>query len=308
MFNSISLQGILLGLQCALIVWLFSGQADGVDQQQRQQALLAIDKTALNTITISDADDNKVVLKKQDGSWLLPDYHGLAVNKGQLEQILDKLVNADTAWPIAQTTDAAERFHVSASAFKRHLRLQSAGDDVEDIYLGDSPGLRKIYIRNEEQTAIYAIELGLHHAPASAEQWFDKNLLKPGSDIKVVKAADFELLREADDWVMKDLGEQESFNQDKIINLVNYLQFPQVQEVAPQGLVDKVMQAKPVVQYRVSSGDKEIDYELYTVDEKHILKSSLSALYFIVADFVADTIAGIQRDALITSEKGVGDK
>jgi hypothetical protein len=301
MFSSTSFQSVLLALQCMLIVWLFAGQTGGVAQQQtQQQSVVSIEKPALGTITISADDGDKVVLKKQNGSWILPDYHDLAVNTGLLDQMLEKLAAARPSWPIAQTADAAERFHVSPAKFKRHLRLQSTADVVEDLYLGDSPGLRKIYIRNEDADAIYTIEFGLHLAPASAEQWFDKNLLKPGGDIKEIHAADFVLVKQADDWGINDLAEQESLDQDKIVNLVNYLQYPQVQAVAAEALVSKVKKLKPVAQYRVKTRDAEVSYDLFKTDEQHILKSSLSDLYFTVADFVADTIAGVKRDALIT--------
>ena len=209
MFSSTSFQSILLALQCVLIVWLFAGQPGGADQKHSQQSVVSIEKTALNTITISANDVDKVVLKKQDGNWILPDYYNLTVNTGLLDQMLEKLAAARSSWPIAQTADAAERFHVSSTNYKRHLRLQCAADVVEDLYLGDSPGLRKIYIRNEDADAIYTIEFGLHLVPASADQWFNKNLLKPGRDIKEIHAADFVLSKKADDWDMNDLAEQE---------------------------------------------------------------------------------------------------
>jgi hypothetical protein len=284
-------------------VWLFAGQSGGVDQKQGQQSVASIEKTALNTITISVDGSNKVVLKKQDDTWILPDYHNLAVNTGLLDQMLEKLGAARSTWPIAQTPDAAERFHVSPENFKRHIRLQSAGDAIEDLYLGDSPGLRKIYIRNEDADAIYTIEFGLHLAPADGEQWFDKNLLKPGRDIKEIHAADFVLSKQAGDWGMNDLADKESLDQDKIVNLVNYLQYPQVQAVAAEALVSKIKKLKPVAQYRIKTVDAEISYDLFKADEQHVIKSSLSALHFTVADFVAETIAGVKRDALITKVK-----
>jgi hypothetical protein len=300
MFSSTSFQTIFLALQCVLIAWLFAGQPGGADQKQAQQSVVSIEKAALSTITISADDGAKVVLKKQDGTWILPDYHNLAVNTGLLDQMLEKLAAARSSWPIAQTADAAERFHVSSTNYKRHLRLQSAADVVENLYLGDSPGLRKIYIRNEDADAIYTIEFGLHLAPASADQWFDKNLLKPGRDIKEIHAADFVLSKQTDDWGMNDLAEQESLDQDKIVNLVNYLQYPQVQAVAAEALVSKIKKLQPVAQYRVKTTDAEVSYDLFKVDEQHVIKSNLSALHFTVADFVADTLAGVKRDALIT--------
>ncbi len=299
MFNNISFQGVLFALQCLLIAWLFTAQSGGIDHRSEQQPLLAATKSALNTITIIDSDKNKVLLKKEGDRWVLPDYHNLSVDQGLLDRMLEKVTNAETSWPIAQKVDAQERFQVSANKFKRHLKLQAEADAATNIYLGDSPGLRKTYARIENAAAIYAIEFGLHLAPANAEQWFDKNLLKPEGEVKEIQAPGFVLYKESDGWNMRDLAELESLDQDKIVNLVNYFQYPQVQKVAYDELVSKVKESKPLSLYQIKTGDTDITYELFKVDKQHVLKTSQSDLCFIVGDFVADTFSTLKRKDII---------
>jgi len=298
MLKGIKLQGVILLIQLLLITFLFAYQGEKEDSQPDNDQYLLLDKNKITSIRISDNNANTVELKKHNDRWLLPGYYQLPVNRGLLDELLEKLNAAKPGWPVAQSESAAERFHVSDKQFQRHMVLESEGAPVANIYLGDSPGLRKIYIRKHGETGIYAIDLALHLAPASDVEWFDKSLLKLQGDISEIHMNKLVLKKQEQAWTLSDLSDSESIDQKKVNTIATYLKYPQVLGVAARELVQKIDINKPDAQYRIQLGNEAVDFKFFKTSEGVILKSSQSDLHFIVAGFVAENLLGITRELL----------
>ena len=301
--NKISSLLVLLLLQCGLIAWLYSGSQSTSNTQKPEQALIKLDTSKINSITIKDENNKTVLLKKTDSGWLLPDYHQLAVDQGLLDQLFEKLASIQTVWPIARSEEAAERFHVSKTQFKRHVTFGSADNSTIELFLGDSPGLRKIYARNAKNADIYTVDLGLYLAPPEAERWFDKRLLKVRKDIDKIQGVDFVINKPGDTWSLEGMQENQTIEQARLESLVNALVYPQVKSVVGTDMLNQLKGKKVETHYKVQAGDDEINYDFYRVNDDVILKSSLSDLYFVIPIYVTENLLDVTRDKLIKKEK-----
>jgi len=301
--NKISTLIVLLLIQCGLIVWLYSGNLSSNNEQKSDQVLIKLDTNKIDSITIKDEKNKTLTLKKTDNGWMLPDYHQLAVDQGLLEQLFEKLIAIQTDWPVASSPGAAERFQVSQDKFKRHITFNTTDESTSELYLGDSPGLRKIYARNAKDSNIYVVELGLYLASSEAERWFDKRLLKVRKGIDTIQGVDFIVTSQADNWRLKDQQENESIDQTRLDKLINALEYPQVNAVADADKVNQLKDKKADTHYTIQVGADEISYDYYRLNDDVILKSSLSELYFIVPIYVTENLLGINRDGLLKKDK-----
>lgn len=289
----------LLLIQCALIVWLYNDNFSSQTSATAGQSLLVLQADKLKSITITDDNKRSVLLEKTEQGWILPDYHQLQVDPGLLEQLLDKLTSLQAKWPVATTPGAAERFKVAAQHFKRSLRLTDNTGAVQELYLGDSPGPRKLYARHAEQTAVYSIEMGLHLVPTSERSWFDKRLLKIKGAMQQVTGADFVLVKQAENWQLKDRQETETINQPRLDGFINTLAYPQVQAVLGDEKLADLKDAKPQAHYEVQTQTGDVSYDIYRLGEDVILKSSQSELYFVVPVYATDSLLDIKRENLV---------
>lgn len=290
---------VLLLVQCGLIVWLYMYDSSDQASVQAEQGLLNVNTDKLVKIVITDEHKQSVLLEKTAKGWLLPDYHGLEVDPGLLDQLFDKLASLQAKWPVATTAGAAERFNVSAQDFKRYMQLTDMDGTSHEIYLGGSPGPRKLYARNASSASIYAIELGLHLVPSQAQTWFDKRLLKIRTSMQQIKGADFALTKQGEQWQLDDLQENEKMNQARLNGFVNVLSYPQVKAVAGTDKVEALKAQKPVAHYDVRTEKGDVTYDIYRQGEEVILKSSQSELYFIVPVYVTDSLLSIKRNKLV---------
>lgn len=290
---------VLLVLQCGLIVWLYTYDSSDPVASQAEQSLLAVEADKLVKIAITDEHKRSVLLEKTAKGWVLPDYHGLDVDRGLLEQLLDKLTSLQAKWPVATTAGAAERFNVSAQHFKRYVKLTDIDGMLHELYLGDSPEPRKRYARNASSASIYAIELGLHLVPGEAQTWFDKRLLKIKAPMQQIKGADFAVSKQGEQWLLDDLQENEKMDQTRLNGFVNVLSYPQVKAVLGDEKVAALKDQKPVAHYDVRTESGDVAYDIYRQGDEVVLKSSQSELYFIVPVYVTESLLSIKRNTLV---------
>lgn len=294
---------VLLLVQGVLIFWLYSENVISNREQQTEQALMELDTRQVNSVIITNEKNKTVVLKKTDNGWILPDYYQLAVDQGLLEQLLEKAVATKTIWPIASSKGAAKRFLVSSTDFKRHVSFGTTDNKTVDLFLGNSPGLRKIYARNANNTDIYAVEFGLYLVPPEPERWFDKRLLKVRKSIKKIQGADFLINKEGDNWVLDQVQDNQSVEQTKIDSLANALVYPQVKAVANMDMLKQLKGKQADVHYKVITDGDAISYDFYRLKDDVILKSSLSELHFVIPVYVVENLLGISRRSFIINNK-----
>lgn len=107
---------------------------------------------------------------------------GLPADDDKVNDLLDKLAELAAPWPVATSADSAERFAVTEDNHQRRLVLEDAEDVVADVFLGTSPGYRRVHARVAGEDEVYSIDFSNYEAPTDADQWLDKGLLAASGD------------------------------------------------------------------------------------------------------------------------------
>ena len=175
---------ILSGLLAAQLVLaaILNLTGEGYGTFQAKVKLLSFNRQAVSVLQIKDGT-NSVELRKQEGKWLLPDSGNFPASQRQVEQLLDKLTALEKGWPVARSRGAAKRFAVDEEQFERELILLSDDDNPTTLYVGSSPGFRKVYVRPGDEDDIFAADFNTWQVNAKADDWIDKDILMLDDDI-----------------------------------------------------------------------------------------------------------------------------
>jgi hypothetical protein len=300
---SIRLLVILLFIQIAFIA-AWSGSQYFAESETSENILMSnIKHEDIKQIKITDDNNNSVLIKREAQQWVLPDYYHLSVNQDQLQSLLNKVIQVNAGWAIAHSEGAAQRFFVSEKQFKRHLQLTLSDDQTADLYIGETAGLRKTYIRQGGSSDVYTIDIPTYMAPATEVEWFNKAVIKSPEPIVKIKAADFILEKTAEGWKLADNADSASLDQTRINLLTNYLAYPQVVGVAAADLVASILNNKPDAEFELDTEQQTISLQLFKTESGTVLRSSLSELHFIAEEYVAKNLLGMDRSALMVEDE-----
>lgn len=270
---------------------LLSGVLFSLDQDfgafQSKQKLLEIELDQLDGIDIEAADNLKLSLVKKEGKWLLPDAFNAPVDNDKLQKVSDDLFALNISWPVATTEAAAPRFKVVDDKFERKISFRKGSETLKILYLGSSPGFKKIHARVDQKPEIYSIDFSAFEVTAKSDDWIDKNLLKMNPDeISKISTHKFSLSQKDHQWQFDNLEESKIAQQEKInswINKVANLRYSSIlgtEEKPEYGL------STPLLDYKVSkqSGD-DIEFRVAKQQDDYILKSSSQPYYFKIAEY-----------------------
>jgi hypothetical protein len=169
MNGKLSILSVLLVLQVTLVLLLNSG---GQSDEELATVLLEFDPAAVTGLLVSDAEQ-QVVLSKTDDGWQVADY---PADVTKVDAVLKKLVSLAGQWPVATTATSAARFEVAQDNFQRRVQVQS-DIEIPVLYLGTSPGFQKVHARRTGSDAIYSVNLSNFELPTNVDGWLDKKLL-----------------------------------------------------------------------------------------------------------------------------------
>ncbi|QBQ56639.1 DUF4340 domain-containing protein [Nitrosococcus wardiae] len=300
----ISILGGLLLVQLVLAVAVnLMGEDYGAFEPQEK--LLAFDKKEVDGLRIED-DENSLVLQKRDGKWLLPESGDFPADQETVERLLEKLATLEKGWPVATTGGAAKRFKVDDEAFERRLALLTKEETQAVLYVGTSPGFRKVHVRPEGEDAVYAVAFNTWEAGAKADDWIDKDILKlDGDQVTRVEMSDFTLQRSDDQWQLIGLKEQEETNGEEASALVDKLTGLRIQSLLGTEAKPSFQQEEPELEVKMAlkSGDT-LTYRFFKPeDEAHyVLKRSDLDHYFKVAPFAVEPIQSAEREKLVQTK------
>jgi uncharacterized protein DUF4340 len=307
MSQKIQILSAVLVLQLFLIVILTLTEKN-TGAFAANEKLLSLKLDEIDKITISAKDNQSAVLHKQKETWTLPDYFNFPADKQKLQQIIDELVAIDRPWPVATTGAAKERFKVANDNFERKIVFSKADDVQQTLYLGSSPGFRKVHARINEEDDIYDIEFAVYKVSAEAKDWTKKDYLHIAkSDITNIKIGDVSLKREGDVLQVADLNDSEISNTEEINKLVDKLASLNFSEVLGTADKPEFQQKMPVLEYEIIvQNEKPVQYILSKLKDKddYVLQQSSAKYYFKIPKSVGDDIVGISRARLITKKPG----
>ncbi len=299
---------LIFVLQLALAVGLmFTGTDSGAFVSKEK--LLAIKLENIEKITVEQKGSPALIMNKSANGWLLPDYYDFPVASDKLDGVTDKLFDASVSWPVATTQAATKRFKVADDDFEKKLVVAAQGGKSNTLYLGTSPGFKKIHARLGDNDNIYAIKFSAYELADKASDWADQNYLHlDTAEISTIKLPGLELNREGDGFQLKGLAENQQANASQVQILVSKLSNLSFQEVLGKTDKPEYKQAEPELVYSLSvkkGGQRSYTFSKWADKEDYVLKPSDTAYYFKVAKTTVDSLKEFSREKLVELKSDV---
>lgn len=225
----------VLGVQLALAAGLsFSGS--DFSRYQSDEPLIAFDKDKVDAISIGESGGASVELVKKDGRWLIPSMADFPANQKLAAEFLDKVGGLQKGWPVATTSDAAERFKLDDDNYERKVVLKSGGEDVAELMIGSSPGFRKANVRIPDENEIYSVEIATYDAGVRGEEWMNRDFLDIERDkITSISIGDVKLEKKDGKLTLADLKDGETVKETELPRLINAVVNPAFDAVNGKG-------------------------------------------------------------------------
>lgn len=276
---------VLLVVQVLLIAGIYAWHQH---QQPRQEAknLLGFSTSDVDRLVIHDANGH-ATLKKSGTEWLLPDFKNLPVDSKKMDELMGKLQGTKLTWPVTKTSSSHERFEVSANKFQRRVEFYQGDKKQGELFLGSSPGFKKIHIRRDGDDEVYAVELTSFEFSATDKEWFNKELLA-AKNPTLINGKDYILQKQGDTWSLENDTVTE-LDTAKVAELVNAFADFSVQDLAtakPEGEVTSI---------KVKNDAGERHYEFTKAGDTYYVKRNDKEWYFRVSQYEFDRIAKVQK-------------
>lgn len=284
MSKTIQFLTLALIVQCLILATVVFTKNQDV-QQDKDGLLLTFDPTTIDSLIIGDGT-GELELKKQGEAWSLPAYDGLPVKAEKVSEVLDELANLHTGWPIASSESAATRFEVTMENAQKSLKLKSGDEIIDKLYLGTSPGFRKVHARTSGDKNIYAVEFSQHRVSTKGEDWFDKELLSYQSEINKLKVGTTEIAKTDAGWSVSGLA-QEQTDANKVSTWLKNLASLPVRKLINGNDKDKLLVLDPNLEIQVEGDGSAVAYKLWKKDEQYFIKRSDSERLFEIASYQA---------------------
>ncbi len=290
---------ILLSLQLLLAaILLFQGSAP--ENLSAQGPLLTFFPPTVRRLTIA-SPTREIVLERRGDPWQLTD--GFPADEEKVNALLEKLARIQRRIPVATSEAAQTRFRVAEDRFERRLVLEDDKQVLGTLYLGDSPGFRRLFVRAAGESAIYEAALNLFDAGDRPEDWTKKTALAvPEDQIQGIDAEDLSLRREGEDWTLADLQAGEHLDPAAVQRLVRglaNLRFQKRLTAKPESLG-----ASPTQRLRVQFDGKVREYAFFPQGENFVLKVSDRPEYFQIPSYQLEGWFPVKREALLNAEAG----
>ncbi len=296
MKNRTTLLIALLVLQVLLAGGLYFGKAASETGPARQ-ALVAADKSELDHITIENGEGEKVVLQKTGGRWQLPDYHALPANPAKVETLLERLFNTQGGWPVATSTAAQTRFEVAEKRFQRRITLAKGADVLSELYVGTSPGFRKVHARKANDAAVYAVIFNVFDIPAQGKEWFDRSLIQVQGEVAELEGPDFHLTHINGEWAaIKPDGTVVKEEAEKLLKALTTLQVGGAAEEDPPD---------NAVTLLVTAGGSDTKYHFFETKGSYFVRHPDYATAFTLSKPDYEQIVG-QTGAILLKQTETG--
>ncbi len=287
MNTRIRLLGGLLAAQALVVAAMLL--SSGMQSDQAAAGLLPFEAAAVTGLGIA-AEDGEVLLTRGDDGWQLGD--GLPADDGKVGEVLDKLTEASAAWPVATSAATAERFEVTEDNYQRRLSIDSQDDGSVTLYLGSSPGYRRVHARVEGDDEVYSIDFSNYQAPTDAGQWLDKQLLRPRGDVERVgylNAWALERGAEAGDWLV----DGEPADQEAADRLVG-----RFKDLSVLGIAEGEGEPRGSFDVHDETGEYRLDVFFNEEEDDYSVTSSRLTGRFEIASYIAEQML-IEVDDLL---------
>jgi hypothetical protein len=295
----------LLGVQIVLAsVLLLSGPSD--EAFRADEPLLAFETEKVDQIAIDETGGSSVTLKKVDGKWVIPGMADFPADQQRVASLLDKLAELKKGWPVATSSEAAERFKVTEANHVRQVALKGGEDGLGTLLIGASPTYRQANIRSADGNEIYSATIAAHEAGARGEDWMDRNLLNAAQDkIASIAVGDVTLERKDGKFMLAGLGPEETVKDAEIPPIVSAIASPSFDAVEGKGeeALARLDPADIEVTVKRTEGEQIIyKYKKEAGGGAYLFASSAQPYVFRVSEATIKPIAEASRARLIEAK------
>ncbi len=187
----------LLGLQL-LVVALISGRQFYMPEHTADALALSFDAVTIDRVVISDQERSSVLIRVGD-HWQLDTAYPVPADKPRVAAVLDSLSDLRTTWPVASTPGSHSRFEVGENSFQKRVQLYAGEELSADLFVGTSPGFRKVHVRSADRDEVYAVTLNTYDLPSDDDRWLDKTVLA-FTEVTAIEGPDYSLVRQGAQW------------------------------------------------------------------------------------------------------------
>ncbi len=124
-------------------------------------------------------------LEKTDSGWVVASHYNYPADTKKVDDTLSKLAALRSRGPVTTNASRHGQLKVSGDSYERRLVLKGEGDALTDLYVGSSPGFRKVHVRVAEQEDTHAVNgLSAWDVGQAVSNWVNTEYFKiPGDDI-----------------------------------------------------------------------------------------------------------------------------
>ena len=299
----------------AVVYWPRHPEAKG------GKLLEGLDPGAAAALEIYDNNGKSVRLEKKDGRWQvrLADGGFYPAESGKVDRIIEKLAGLGTARLVSVSAAAHRRLEVAEDHYSRRVKISAGGKDFT-LYLGSSPGYKRIHVRRGKDDAVYLVrDLAAWELATAASAWWKSAYLDYDAGKLTALAVEnghgsFRLVRKDGKW---QAGGGRTIDQDKAANLARDLCRLTITDVVTEkGFAPK---GKPVATLSIegAAGRKELsvwepgkkngDYTVKLADSDRYARAARYALGRLL-DARLEDLAAAENKAAGGGEKKAGDK
>jgi hypothetical protein len=297
------LSGLLVAQLVLAVVINLSGEDYGAFEADEK--LLVFDPVAVDGLRI-EAEDNSLWLQKTAQGWQLPAAHDFPADSASVQRLLDKLAALEQGWPVATTDSATRRFKVAEAEFQTRITLLAGEATVAQLYLGTSPGFRKVHVRPAVATAVFAVTFNSWEASTELDDWIDKEILElDDNTLQRIEFPDLVVERQETGMQVQDLGEQEKTDTEAVRSLLNRLAGLRIQSLLGVEAEAEYRQDAPVLEIKLTPKEGEpMTYRISQPAEAsyYVLKRSDLDYYFKLPEFSVQPLLETTREKLVQSE------
>lgn len=307
--------GLVIGLAALLALQILGALVLGfrgseLTPAQSQGPVVAFDRDQVSRILIDAPDQNSLVLQKAEGTWRLPGSGDFPAADFKVDELLDKLAKIQKRLPVATSERAAARFKVAHDDFERRLTLEGEGGPLASVYLGDSPGFRRLFVRADEDQAVYEAEFALYDASQKADDWTDKTYLHlTADDIQALQLPDARLELKDETWVLADAAPEDELDQESVKEALRTLSALDFRTVSvPSDQADTPSDTPELtIGIKLTSGEtRELKLYKAAEGESRTLEVSDRPYRFELSEYAAEGLTGLNRAALLVKKEVTG--
>ncbi len=252
----------------------------------------------LDEIRIADGDGSKLTLLRTEAGWSLAEPGGLPADTALVENLLEQLTATDPGWPVAHTLAARQRFQVAPYHYRRRIELWAQSEKISSVFLGTSPGFRKVHARNAAEDEIFSIGLNLYETTTRRDQWLDRKLLQVRAPLRI-SSDSYRLDRSGGEW--RDAS-GEPPDARELEALVTALGSLQVKGLADETARDELAFAEAALILQIESLAGSSSLQFYRLGDKHYVISSEYERPFVLSSYSFDQVTGIDARLLSSAQ------